>query len=426
MSAACGTPPLGCGAAPIGVAHAMLSGSHAVDGLLSPQSAFDLFPPTQSQAQNLALPFAEDSLRHLHGNEGDSGAVVAPANLSQPAAVGAAKDACAESHVARNMIGSDRPLSRPATAGSAATVAPVSSTQVPERRCSPAYHLSCDTSAPALSNCLPTTVRSQGDLASTARPLQADCSTRDLPCTFSRDEGAMSPVPAPAGLHRIRLQRPCTADTAEVARNTDAGDFGVGDGESDAGAAADLWAGASPFMSARTQSSAPNSANFVGGQDSQSADCQQQEWQQTFDDVSTSVPSRGANSFRCKGRVLQKCVRSSVRNYVLWVEQSVCAGRVTVRRAMLRYSSNYLLSAMHLPQHPEGPAVMLLSQADALFETISSLFREPVMRQSRGYVAVQAAARLSGSLVSTIWDVLDGSVLEPALLSFEGQGGEVY
>jgi hypothetical protein len=103
-----------------------------------------------------------------------------------------------------------------------------------------------------------------------------------------------------------------------------------------------------------------------------------------------------------------------------------CAGRVTVRRALLRYSSNYLLSAMHLPQHPEGPAVMLLSQADALFETISSLFREPVMRQSRGYVAVQAAARLSGSLVSTIWDVLDGSVLEPALLSFEGHGGEVY
>jgi hypothetical protein len=99
------------------------------------------------------------------------------------------------------------------------------------------------------------------------------------------------------------------------------------------------------------------------------------------------------------------------------------ARRVTVQRAMLRYSSNYLLSAMHLPQHPEGPAVMLLSQSDGLFDMVSSLLREPVMRQSRGYVAVQAAARLSSSLVSTIWD---GSVLEPALLSFEGQGVEVY
>lgn len=93
---------------------------------------------------------------------------------------------------------------------------------------------------------------------------------------------------------------------------------------------------------------------------------------------------------------------------------------------MLRYSSNYLLSAMHLPQHPEGPAVMLLSQSDGLFDMISSLMREPVMRQSRGYMAVQAAARLSSSLVSTIWDVLDGSVLEPALLSFEGSGAEAF
>jgi hypothetical protein len=81
---------------------------------------------------------------------------------------------------------------------------------------------------------------------------------------------------------------------------------------------------------------------------------------------------------------------------------------------------------MHLPQHPEGPAVMLLSQPENLAEVVGGLLREPVMRQSRGYVAVQAAARLSSSLVSTIWDVLDGSVLEPALLSFEGQGAEAF
>lgn len=99
--------------------------------------------------------------------------------------------------------------------------------------------------------------------------------------------------------------------------------------------------------------------------------------------------------------------------------------RVTVRRAMLRYSDNYLLSAMHLPQHPEGPAVLLLNQPEGLLEAVSSLLREPITRQSRGYVAVQAAARLSSSLVSTIWDVLDGSVLEPALLSFEGPSAPV-
>lgn len=297
-SAAFGALPLGCGAAPVGVAHAMRSGSHAVDGLLSPQSAFDHFPPTQSQAQNLGLPFAEDSLRHLHGNEGDSGAVVASSSLPQPAAVGAAKDACAESHVARNMIGSDRPLSRPATAGSAAAVAPVSSAQVPERRCSPAYNLSCDNSAPALSSCVPVTVRSQGDLASSGRSLQADCITRDLPRTFSRDEGAMSPVvPAPAGLHRIRLQRPRT-NAAEVGRSTAAAGH-VGDGDSDAGTAADLWAGASPFMSARTQNSAPASASFGVGVHSHSEECQEPVWQQAFDDAASSVPSRGVNSAFC-------------------------------------------------------------------------------------------------------------------------------
>lgn len=264
------------------------TGSHAVDGPLSPQSTYDHLPPT-SQAHNQALPFAENSLRHLHGNEGDSGAVVATSSLSQPAAVGAAKDACTESHVARNIIGSDRPLSRPATAGSAAAVASVSTAQVPERRCSPAYNMACDTSAPALSNCLPTAGRSQGDLASTARPLQADCA-RDLACTFSRDEVAMSPVvPAPAGLHRIRLQRPRSTETAEVGRSIDAPDLVVADVEGDSGALADLWAGASPFMSACAHDSAPTSAIFGCGPEPTSADRQH-----TFDDALTTMPSRGA------------------------------------------------------------------------------------------------------------------------------------
>ena len=94
--------------------------------------------------------------------------------------------------------------------------------------------------------------------------------------------------------------------------------------------------------------------------------------------------------------------------------------RVTVRHALLRYHNQFLLSAAQLYPHPEGPAVWLLGQSHSLQEVIGGLLREPVARQSRGHVAVHAASRLSNTLVSTIWDVLDGSVLEPALLAFEG------
>lgn len=280
-----GALPLGGGPMPVSATHAMRS----VDIAVSPQATFEHMPPSQmgSQAQNLVPPFAEDSLRHLHGNDGDSGAVLATANLAQPAAaVGAAKDAHAESHVARNMIGSDRPMSRPATAGSTAAVATVSGAQVPERRCSPSYSLSCETSVPVLSNCTPAAVRSQGDLAGSARQLQSDC---------MRDEGAMSPVvPAPAGLHRIRLQRPRNGDTWEVSRYPDAADTGPGDGESDAGAATDLWAGVSPFMSTRTQASTPACAHSGRAAEMQSTSFQQPAWQDAFDDGSSTVSSTGA------------------------------------------------------------------------------------------------------------------------------------
>jgi hypothetical protein len=95
------------------------------------------------------------------------------------------------------------------------------------------------------------------------------------------------------------------------------------------------------------------------------------------------------------------------------------ARRVTVRHALLRYQDRFLLSAVQLFPHPEGPAVWLLGRSHSLLEVISCLLREPVSRQSRGYIAVQAASRLSNNLVSTIWDVLDGTILEPALLAFE-------
>lgn len=90
-----------------------------------------------------------------------------------------------------------------------------------------------------------------------------------------------------------------------------------------------------------------------------------------------------------------------------------------MRHALLRHQDKFLLSAIQLFQHPEGPAVWLLGRSHTMVDVVSSLLREPVCRHSRGYIAVQAASRLSNNLVSTIWDVLDGSVLEPALLSFE-------
>jgi hypothetical protein len=93
---------------------------------------------------------------------------------------------------------------------------------------------------------------------------------------------------------------------------------------------------------------------------------------------------------------------------------------VTLRHSLLRYENKFLLSAAQLFPHPEGPAVWLLGSSHSLADVAGTLLREPVSRQSRGHIAVQAAARLSTSLVSTIWDVLDGSVLEPALLAFEG------
>ena len=97
---------------------------------------------------------------------------------------------------------------------------------------------------------------------------------------------------------------------------------------------------------------------------------------------------------------------------------------MTVRHALLRYQNKFLLSAAQLFPHPEGPAVWLLGEAHSLPEVAGSLLREPMTRQSRGHIAVQAASRLSTSLVSTIWDVLDGSVLEPALLAFETAHGD--
>lgn len=93
--------------------------------------------------------------------------------------------------------------------------------------------------------------------------------------------------------------------------------------------------------------------------------------------------------------------------------------RADIAGTLMRYSGQYVLSASHLPYHPHGPAVWLVGERSAL-DAVATLMREPIERRSRGHAASQAASRLASNLVSTVWDVVDGSVLEPALLAFEG------
>eukprot|EP00892_Ulva_mutabilis_P000387 jgi/Ulvmu1/10349/UM061_0032.1 len=323
-------------------------------------------------------PFQEGGSRALHGSEMESGAVqVATAAAPLPANVGLAKDSCTDAPSSRSMIGSERPLSRPTTGGSAtpdlAAGASVSCPGAPPD----VYPAPTSAFSSGAATC------AVGEGTPQVNVLQLDCSatSRDSIAGGSPCEGSMSPVATPAGLNNIRLTRARSGAAAEAAAEP----------EADTATTADMWAGASPFLS------------VMGGH----TPAFEQANQLAQSEPATPAPEKPASL--------------PVANVPLPAVSPARANRrVTVRRALLRYSDNYLLSAMHLPHHPEGPAVLLLNQPEGLLEAVSSLLREPITRQSRGYVAVQAAARLSSSLVSTIWDVLDGSVLEPALLSFEG------
>ena len=68
-----------------------------------------------------------------------------------------------------------------------------------------------------------------------------------------------------------------------------------------------------------------------------------------------------------------------------------------------------------------------LSPEDELAAAVSALLRDPLERRSRGYAAAQSAAKLASGLVSTVWHVLDDSIITPSLHNYvsklkEGQG----
>ena len=99
----------------------------------------------------------------------------------------------------------------------------------------------------------------------------------------------------------------------------------------------------------------------------------------------------------------------------------MCVGdkKVDISYTALRHTGEYVLSATNLPYHPHGPAVWIVGSHRALIDALSTLLREPIERRSRGHAAAQGAARLATNLVSTVWDVVDASAIEPALLAYE-------
>lgn len=181
-------------------------------------------------------PFEEGGTRQLHGSETESGAVqAAMATASLSANVGPAKDACTDAPSSRSMIGSERPVSRPTTGGSAA----------------PDLAAASSVGCPADAYTGPASALSSGGGACPAGEATGPVNILQLDCTASRDsiaggspyDGCMSPVATPAGLNNIRLTRARAGVAAEAAAEP----------EGDTGTTADMWAGASPFL------------NFVGG-----------------------------------------------------------------------------------------------------------------------------------------------------------------
>lgn len=227
----------GCGCAASCHDSMATSGGPGIDGY-SPgggaRMSVEQTPPPFTQPP----PFAEGGTRQHCGGDTESGAVqsaVAPAAV--PMNVGLAKDTCADAPASRSMIGSERPLSRPATGGSAApdltaggsvTCAGVATagSGVADALAAASVGLGSGGGCPP------------GDTAGPVNVLQLDCTvSRDSIAGGSPCEACMSPVATPAGLNSIRLPRPRAGAPADPAA------------ERDTATSADMWAGASPFLS---------------------------------------------------------------------------------------------------------------------------------------------------------------------------------
>lgn len=187
-------------------------------------------------------PFGEGGVRPMYGADNESGAVQATtATASLPTSMALAKDTCADAPASRSMIGSERPLSRPTTGGSAAadlaTGASVSCSGV-----APGAGAVLDALAASVTSMSGGAGCPAGDGSGQVNILQLDCTaSRDSIAGGSPCEGCMSPVATPAGLNNIRLPRGRVGAPAESAIDADG----------DTGTTADMWAGASPFLSIR-------------------------------------------------------------------------------------------------------------------------------------------------------------------------------
>lgn len=191
-------------------------------------------------------PFAEGGARQLCGGDMESGAVPsAVATAALPLNVGMAKDTCADAPASRSMIGSERPLSRPTTGGSAAPDLTSGGSVGCAGVATAASGVADAYTAPAAGfggggvggGC------PASDGSGTVNVLQLDCNpSRDSIAGGSPCEGCMSPVATPAGLNSIRLPRARAGAPADPAAER----------EWDTATSADMWAGASPFLSVQS------------------------------------------------------------------------------------------------------------------------------------------------------------------------------
>ncbi len=84
-----------------------------------------------------------------------------------------------------------------------------------------------------------------------------------------------------------------------------------------------------------------------------------------------------------------------------------------------RYADESVMPVWQLPQHPRGPCIWQVQEAEELKQALELLLAEPLQRRSQGHAAVQAAAKIGNGMLTIAWEVLVIMVLEPALAGMQ-------
>ncbi|KAL0023326.1 hypothetical protein WJX77_007796 [Trebouxia sp. C0004] len=84
-----------------------------------------------------------------------------------------------------------------------------------------------------------------------------------------------------------------------------------------------------------------------------------------------------------------------------------------------RYEDQSVMPVWQLPQHPRGPCIWQVQEAEELRQALELLLAEPLQRRSQGHAAVQAAAKIGNGMLTIAWEVLVIMVLEPALAGMQ-------